>query len=47
VSPTEVTGRADMLPKMIDGGLVELGGWTIVKLPASKVVWFEAPESAT
>jgi hypothetical protein len=42
-----VTGRADPLPKMMDEGSVEVVGRTEVKLPASEVVWLEAPESAT
>jgi hypothetical protein len=37
-SPTEVTGRADPLSTMMDEGLVEVGGWTEVKLPTSEVV---------
>jgi hypothetical protein len=47
VCPTEVTGRVVSLLTMIDEGLVELSGQTIVKLPASEVVWLEAPESVT
>jgi hypothetical protein len=45
-SPTEVTERADPLPTTMDEGLVEVGGRTEVKLPASEVVWLKAPESA-
>jgi hypothetical protein len=46
-SPTEVTGRADPLPIMMDEGSIEVGGRTEVKLPASKMVWLEVPESVT
>jgi hypothetical protein len=42
-----VTERATPLPTMIDEGSVELGGRTIVKLPAFEVVWLEASESMT
>jgi hypothetical protein len=42
-----VTGRADPLPTTMDEGLVEVVGRIEVKLPASEVVWLEAPESAT
>jgi hypothetical protein len=31
----------------MDEGLVKVGGRTEVKLPASDVVWLEAPEFAT
>jgi hypothetical protein len=46
-SPTEVTGRADPLSTTMDKGSVEVGGRTEVKLPASDVVWLEAPEFVT
>jgi hypothetical protein len=46
-SPTEVTGRANLLPTMMDKESVEVGGQTTVKLPAPKVVWLEVPESVT
>jgi hypothetical protein len=46
-SPTEVTGKADPLPTTMNEGSVKVGGHTEVKLPASEVVWLEAPESAT
>jgi hypothetical protein len=42
-----VTGRADPLLTTMDEGLVEVVGRTEVKLPASEVMWLEAPESAT
>jgi hypothetical protein len=42
-----VTRRADPLPTMMNEGSVEVGGRTEFKLPASKVVWLEASESAT
>ena len=42
-----MTGRADPLPTTMDEGSVEVVGRTEVKLPASEVVWLEAPESAT
>jgi hypothetical protein len=42
-----VTGRADLLLTMMDEGSVEVGGRTEVKLPASEIVWLEAPESMT
>jgi hypothetical protein len=42
-----VIGRADPLPTTMDEGSVELGWRTDDKLPASEVVWLEAPESAT
>jgi hypothetical protein len=32
---------------MMDEGLIKVGGRTEVKLPASEVVWLEAPESTT
>jgi hypothetical protein len=31
----------------MDEGSIEVGGWTEIKFPASKVVWLEAPESVT
>jgi hypothetical protein len=34
------------LPTMIEEGQEEWGGWTEVRIPASGVVWKEAPESA-
>jgi hypothetical protein len=46
-SPTEVTERADTLPTTIDKGSIEVGGRIEDKLPASEVVWLEAPESVT
>jgi hypothetical protein len=46
-SPTEVTGRADPLPTMMDEGSIMVGGRTDVKLTASVVVWLEAPEFVT
>jgi hypothetical protein len=46
-SSTEVSGRADPLPAMMDEGSLEVGGRTEVKLSASEVVWLEAPESVT
>jgi hypothetical protein len=42
-----VIGRADPLPITMDEGSVEVGGRIEVKLPASEVVWLEAPESVT
>jgi hypothetical protein len=47
VLPTEVTGRDDPLPKMMDEGSVGRGDLTEVKLLTLKVVWLEAPESMT
>jgi hypothetical protein len=47
VLPTEVTGRDDPLPKMMDEGSVGRGDLTEVKLPTLKVVWLEALESMT
>jgi hypothetical protein len=46
-SPTEVTGRADPLPTMMDEGSIMVGGRTDVKLTASEVVWLEAPDFVT
>jgi hypothetical protein len=45
--PNEVIGRANLLPTMMNEGSVEVGGRTEVKLPASEVLWLEAPESTT
>jgi hypothetical protein len=42
-----VTGRADPLPTMMEEGSVEVGGRIEDKLPASEVVWLEAPEYTT
>jgi hypothetical protein len=42
-----VTGRANPLPTTMDEGLVEVGGRTEVKLPASEMVWLEVPKSVT
>jgi hypothetical protein len=42
-----VTRRADPLPTTMDEGSVDVGRRTEVKLPASEVVWLEAPESTT
>jgi hypothetical protein len=47
VPPTKVIRGVDLLPIMIDEGSVELGGWIVVRLLASEVVWLEASESAT
>ena len=44
-SPSEVTGRAEPSPPMMEEGQ-EGGGWQEVRIPASGVVWKEAPESA-
>jgi hypothetical protein len=44
---TEVTGRVDRLPTMMDEGSKELVGWTEVKLLAFEVVRLEASESVT
>jgi hypothetical protein len=44
-SPTEVIERAGLLSTMMDEGLVEVGGYTEVKLPTYEVVWLEVPES--
>jgi hypothetical protein len=38
---------ADPLPTMMGEGSVEVGRWTEVKLPTSKVVCLEVPKSAT
>ena len=45
-SPTEVTRRAKPLPTMMEEGHEGGGGWEEVRIPASGVVWKEAPESA-
>ena len=45
-SPTEVTGIAEPSPTMIEEGQKGGGGWVEVRIPASGVVWKEAPESA-
>ena len=42
--PTEVTGRQVPLTTMMEEGQ---GGWTEESIPASGVVWYVAPESAT
>jgi hypothetical protein len=47
VPPTKVIRGVDLLPIMIDEGSVELGGWIVVRLLASEVVWLETSESAT
>jgi hypothetical protein len=47
VPPTKVIRGVDLLPIMIDEGSVELGGWIVVRLLASEVVWLEASESVT
>jgi hypothetical protein len=47
VSPTEVIGRADLLPIMMEKGLIELGRKIEAKLPAFEVVWLEGAESVT
>jgi hypothetical protein len=47
VPPTKVIRGVDLLPIMIDEGSVELGGWIVVRLLASEVVWLEVSESAT
>jgi hypothetical protein len=47
VTPTEVTRRVDLLPTMMDEGLVELGGLTELKLLAFEVVWLEASKFVT
>ena len=41
-----VTGRQDPSPTMIEEGQEGCGGWTEERIPASGVVWNEAPESA-
>jgi hypothetical protein len=45
-SPTEVTGRMDPLPTMMEWGWKAKGGGEEM-LPKYGVVWLEAPESAT
>jgi hypothetical protein len=47
VSPTEVIGRTDPLPTMMDEGVEGLGGRKREMLQRSGVVWFDAPELAT
>jgi hypothetical protein len=47
VSPTEVIERVVLLPTMMDERSIELGGHTVVKLPAFEVVWLEALVSTT
>jgi hypothetical protein len=47
VSPTEVTGRVNPLPTMMGEGKVGLRGWGKKTIPGSRVVWYEASESAT
>jgi hypothetical protein len=42
-----VTKKANLLPTMMDEGLVEVGGLTEVKLPVFEVVWLETLDSAT
>ena len=44
--PTAVTGRQDPSPTMIEEGQEGCGGRTEERIPASGVVWKEAPESA-
>ena len=44
--PTVVTGRQDPSPTMIEEGQEVCGGRTEERIPASGVVWNEAPESA-
>jgi len=41
-----VTGRQDPSPTMIEEGQEGCGGRTEERIPASGVVWNEAPESA-
>jgi hypothetical protein len=41
-----VTGRQDPSPTMMEEGQKECGGQTEESIPASGVVWKEAPESA-
>jgi hypothetical protein len=47
VLPTEVTGKTDPLPIMMDEGIAGLGGQKREMLPGSGMVWFDAPKSAT
>jgi hypothetical protein len=49
MSPTEVIGRMDPLPTMMDEGTVELGGRKRERemLPGLGVVWFDTLELAT
>jgi hypothetical protein len=47
VSPTEATGRMDLLPTMMDEGITGLGGRKRVMLPRSGVVWNDALELVT
>ena len=44
--PTAVTGRQDPSPTMMEEGQEGCGGRTEERIPASGVVWKEAPESA-
>jgi hypothetical protein len=46
-SPTEVTGRAEPFPTTMEDGREGWGGEVEDRIPASGVVWYEAPESAT
>jgi hypothetical protein len=46
-SPTEVTGRMEPLPTMMEWGWKAEGGRGKEMLPECRVVWLEAPESAT
>ena len=41
-----VTGRQDPSPTIIEEGQAGCGGRTEERMPASGVVWYEAPESA-
>ena len=44
--PTAVTGKQDPSPTMMEKGQEGCGGRTEERIPASGVVWKEAPESA-
>jgi hypothetical protein len=47
VSPTEMTNRMDLLPRMMDVGIAELGCRKREMLPGSGVLLFNASESVT
>jgi hypothetical protein len=47
MSPTEVTGRMDLLPTTMDEGIVGLGGRKREMLSRSGAMWFNALESMT
>jgi hypothetical protein len=47
MSPTEVTGRVDLLSIVMEEGEVGLWGWGKSTAPVSRVVWNEALELAT